>query len=397
MIATLSVKNLGPCADITVALDPAGVTTIEGPSEAGKTTLIDAACLLLTGRDSHGEPMAADAIREGATSAVLSLETAKGAKIGKRVTAKGEWTRRLALPGKEGESLATESELRAKLGKIGTHSDAVRVVLAPLAWVPLLQSEKGRPFRDVLASVLPPADLRVEVARLMAPHELRAGDPVDVKAEAARKDANRARDEADGRLSQARASLAALAGDVAGPSAADVDHALDLRAAVTAWEDYDDARARRQAEAGAVAAWTARGTALGEAPAYDEAAHAAAVEALRVAREGAAKAAAAEREKERKTADKASKEAARVAADAARAEAEAKAARDAAAAEQRRLDDVAAAEEKARREAEAVRIGAERAKAEAVAKARAERASPVAPVAPAFTGAKVCPTCLRSL
>lgn len=270
MIRSISLRGFGRAPDIAVDISSTGTTTITGPSGAGKSMLYYTASICLTGKTPTGGSPAITP-----TLATFSVTTAKGSTVEKRLSPRGDWSRSLTLPGGEARSIATESELRALLGKIGANPEAVRAIMIPGVWMDLIRAEKGRPFRDVLVSILPAGDLRAEVAAMMAPLEMRDTDPVDVKiAEGNRKEANRRRDEAAGRLAEAKGRKPVDA--VAGPTAEQIEEAHEAIDLADAWMKYDaSAGAVREREAAIKTAttqrddWSKRKATLGTRPIGD--------------------------------------------------------------------------------------------------------------------------------
>lgn len=280
MFTSIRIEGLGPHEDATLDLDPAGLTEIVGPSEAGKSTVIDALSLALWGTTGFGKPVPAEAIRDGAKGCTVTLTSRSGTTLQVRRTRKGATTRE-----KSGESYSSAAAWAKALGPLG--KDAARIAAVPRAWLDLAAGPGGgRPLRDLIAGLSGEgSDLRGEVARLMAPAELRRTDPLDEQAAASnRAGANKARDEA-------RGALRAL--DVPDEAPALPPDTTEAEATVKAaglWAAYDVAieEHRRAAEAveaasAAHADWCRRRDALGKRPEVDE-------DAARQARDGVAQA-----------------------------------------------------------------------------------------------------------
>jgi hypothetical protein len=270
---TLTLKNLGPHESTEVALSATGRTDVSGPSECGKSYLVEGFAAALSGRGADGQPLPPGVIRDGADRCEVSVQTPKGGIIRRTATAKGSKTRTLTRPGGEPEPFTTDEAFRSALGPLG-NPDLV-YALAPFAWRRLL-ADNARPLRDLLLRYLPPADLRAEVARLMAPAVLRRDDPLDGKgAENARRDANRRRDEAAGRLASARERVAEAApAPTVTPEA--LSAARETVAAGERWERHTAARKRwldsveaRAQAVTALEAWQARRDAIPAAPTDD--------------------------------------------------------------------------------------------------------------------------------
>jgi hypothetical protein len=216
MFRQITVKGLGPHDRFTAALDPGGAVEIRGPSEAGKSTLIEAICLALWGCGSDGKRFRPEAIREGFSQAEVILESAGGGVIRRVVGRSGRGMIRSLL--RRGDAsprlFSSEAAFAGALGPLGERADAARLALAPLQWT-TLAAGPGRALRDLLLEVLPGEDLSDEVARRMAVagSPLRRPAPGDTPLEApdeavwtekmaveARRDARRTRDEARGAL-----------------------------------------------------------------------------------------------------------------------------------------------------------------------------------------------------
>ena len=168
MFEKLTVRGLGPHADFTATLSPSGVVEVSGPSESGKSTLIEAICLALWGSGSDGKRFRAAMIREGAQRAEVILESAGGGIIRRVVERRGKVTRSLQRRGQRApQRFGSEKSFAQAIGPLGLRGDEVRLVLAPLQWTGLTE-RKGQRLRDALLGFLPAADLSPVVARRMA-------------------------------------------------------------------------------------------------------------------------------------------------------------------------------------------------------------------------------------
>jgi len=275
MIARIVYAGLGPHVDShELEMDPDGVTRVAGPSESGKSTLIDAACFALTGRDSRGRPLDLDAIHDDADRAMAEITTASGNRIYRSVTRSRSTTRRF-----NDESLASDAALAEKLGAIAATITAgkrevlaAQLVMAPLSWVPLAESAHGgSELRDVLASLVE-ADVEAILRQLMADagHELRDAHTAPLTAKQVETLRKLARDDArrlEGALTEARAAAAAITPPPPPPSEDDVAWARKLREVSEAWSEHDAAAARAAQSEAAIADWHARREALGDEPA----------------------------------------------------------------------------------------------------------------------------------
>lgn len=273
MFRQVRVQGLGPLADHTFDLDPAGIMEISGPSESGKSTLVEAVCLALWGVSSDGRPFPVEAIRESQAS--VTATTARGTVLVRRLSRSRQQARELHM-GEQTQVFSREEDLAARLGPVGQRAELGRLVLAPFAWVPLLQRELGRPLRDLLLSALPGGDLRAEVAELMGEHELRQTDPLDAAGAAKLQTAtNRGRDEARGRLSAAE-SRSRRTNTVREPDAGEVEAARGVVRADQLWATHDQERklhderdALRSRAVESRDAWRQRRQELGEKPEGD--------------------------------------------------------------------------------------------------------------------------------
>lgn len=209
MFTRLELVAVGPHDHAILDLSPTGRTDVYGPSECGKSYLVEGVCDTIGGAGSDGKPLPVESIRDGADRREGIVTTATGAVLRRTCTRSGSVTRTITRADGSVEKYASDEKLRAALRGLGNPD--LRYALAPFAWR-RLTVDGARPLRDLLLRYLPPADLRAEVARLMAPAVLRRDDPLDGKgAENARRDANRRRDEAAGRLASARERVAEAA------------------------------------------------------------------------------------------------------------------------------------------------------------------------------------------
>ena len=289
MIASLLLAGIGPLASSTPLAfdDPRGRYEIRGRSRSGKSSTIDAVCLALWGTDRHGQPFPVEEISTGCDTARVELVTGSGTIIRRGIDRKRKTTRYVEKRDGTVVEPRTEEAFRESIGAaLSRHVSAdkgqvavARLAMVPMSWVPLVQGN-ARAFRDVLTAMLPAADLRAEVSRLMeeAGHALKPADTLDPKqAEALRRDANRAADVAAGKAKADFDRVKELDGPApGGPLPADVAEARGLIAAFGAWDLYDSQtradtvlRAVNADAEAAAAEWDARRAALGERPAYD--------------------------------------------------------------------------------------------------------------------------------
>lgn len=280
LIATLQIRGIGPIVQpVTLEPDPAGPSTVVGPSAAGKSTLIDALCFLLWGLDRTGRPFPAESI--SGEDACVQLVTARGNRIVRTMTPARRTRRVFHRVGAEPDEYDLEAPFRRALGPFGENVDALLLVVSPEAWVPLALGEGGgRPLRDVLASAGPQTPLRDRIAALMEARGAKlldrdqAAQLTEKGAEAARATANRRRDEANGSLKAVRERLAAAEAPAAtGPTEEQVKAARAVLEAVETWRAYlaakaaaESARAVREDATTRREAWLKRRDALPPEP-----------------------------------------------------------------------------------------------------------------------------------
>lgn len=241
MIAALTLTGFAGIEQAVVELDPAGHTTITGHSQAGKSTLIEAACYALWETGTDGKSLDTSAVRDGAEELEVGLRTAKGATIWRRMRSRGGHTRALQTSDVvEPTPVQTADQMAAKLGAIGLQADIGRLILAPLGWVALLQAELGRPLRDLLSQLMPAGELRTVVEEMMeaAGQPMLPTDPHTtdgaLKLQTQRNDE---RNRAAGRL-QAMQSAAAQA-ETAGPTNDEIENAQTYITVQEQWAKFD--------------------------------------------------------------------------------------------------------------------------------------------------------------
>jgi len=164
----LTIRGLGPHADFTAALSPSSAVEVSGPSECGKSTLIEAVCLALWGCGSDGKRFRAAMIREGVQRAEVILESAGGGVIRRVVERRGKVTRSLQRRGKRSpQAFGSEKAFARAIGPLGLRGGEARLVLAPLQWTGLTEAG-GKKLRHALLGFLPTADLAPVIATRMA-------------------------------------------------------------------------------------------------------------------------------------------------------------------------------------------------------------------------------------
>lgn len=272
MFQTIRIQGLGPHDDITVDLDPRGDNWIEGPSEAGKTMVIEAIAFCLWGLDASGAKFPPSLIREGYDECAVTLTTAKGTEFERRMR-RTRGKKLLARKGGEETSFTKEDDFREALGPLGADVEVFGLILAPMRWVDMMNgtSEKQRALRDALTRHLASEDPLAVVAQLMAPHKLLPNDPTDEKtAKAARAAAKSERDQAIGSIETWEERLELVEEPVGdAPTAGAVTAARATLDAAEAWRRYATLEARWQAgqdQAARLVAWTEQREKLGDRP-----------------------------------------------------------------------------------------------------------------------------------
>ncbi|MEZ4240631.1 MAG: AAA family ATPase [Myxococcota bacterium] len=274
MLQRMTITGLGPHQDFTAQFNPSGRTLIAGPSESGKTFVLEAITFCLWGR-SHGGKFRTDAINDEEQKAVVEILLDSGRLIRRSMT-RGSSQQRSVTIGEDTQTFTSESAFLSALGDLGSDTEALRVVIAPFEWVSMVEGN-ARPFRDLLARILPEADVGSEVEALMAAKGFSCEPGESTKTEkevmALRSTARKARDEASGRLQAAEERMSGLQST---EPQAEASGAVDpeVLAAATAWADYDRVLGNtsiRLAAEQAAATWDAQQAALGVEPGWDPA------------------------------------------------------------------------------------------------------------------------------
>jgi hypothetical protein len=224
MPVSLFVSGLGAYSG-AVDLRIPDCALVAGPSESGKTSLLSALSLALTGSTPHGaeEDEAIHGERATVEAGVAGVALSWSRRVGGRAIAR------------VGDTNCPS--LAAHRAAVGLDPVITQAILWPLRWVDLARSPRARALRDLLASVLPAGDLAAIIAESA---DLRADDLIDVKgAEVRQTAANRARDEARGALAQAERMP--VPDEAPPPNPAHVEAARALLAEIEAWRRYEDA------------------------------------------------------------------------------------------------------------------------------------------------------------
>lgn len=265
MIRAVRIQDLGPHALASVSL-ATGTTRVSGPSESGKSSLIEAVCFALWGRTTDGSRFPEALIRDGAELTTVELELEDRRVIRRTLGREGTGDRAI-----DGRAISSEAAFARALGPLGDHRIG-QLVLVPLAWTVLARAN-ARPLRDLILELLPGSDPADEVARrvrdagfaLKTPDEARLDEKMVTKL---RRDARKLRDEAEGRRQALSERVDALASQIP-PEIAD-DGIVPLHRAWQAWDAadvrYQGAMHHHTAVREAARSWDLRSHALGTAP-----------------------------------------------------------------------------------------------------------------------------------
>jgi hypothetical protein len=196
MFRSLTIEGLGPHSNTVLDLSPNGIVDITGPSQAGKSLIVDALCWCLWGVASDGKPLDAALLRAGEALQV-SVTTGRGTTFARTRTGVT-----VTPPGLKAVRCTTQAALAPHL-KALADADLGRLILAPMAWLALANGPgEGRALREFLARVLPGP-----TADDLLDNELSNTEPRGQKsAEAARRDARKRVDQLTGGLAQAKAA-----------------------------------------------------------------------------------------------------------------------------------------------------------------------------------------------
>lgn len=278
MIRSMTIRGLGPHEETKLDFDAMGANEVVGRSERGKTIIIDAVLFALFGQDRNGKPLDVRAIRDESDEVEVEITLHSGTSI-RRVLRRDKHGRRgVTVREMNGVEHGTEKAFLGEMRGLGAAPKIVRQILVPMAWEKLVGGAGGgRPFRDLLATVLPKADRAEIVAELMedAGFEFKRGDPISqADAEQIRRRANRKRDEARGDVDRLKKLIAASeANPTDAPSQAEIDAAVAVDKLGAAWDEYEsavdtwtDAAERYGYQCEDVAAWDERTRTLGARP-----------------------------------------------------------------------------------------------------------------------------------
>lgn len=284
MFSSIRIQGLGPHVNHTFHFDAAGVTEIWGRSEQGKSTLLDAIAFVLWGQGRDGTPLDEACVHDGADQVHVDLTLRSGVTFSRSRSRKRSGKRRIRrrMFDKSGavEEYGSEAAWRGALRHFGLQVDALRCVITPFAWRRLaLGTGDGRPFRDLLDTVLPTAGTRREVVeQLLAARgrQLRSDDPITMSgAQDARRYAREGHDRATAAISTLQRSIDKLANTEIPdrPSKHDVEQAEHVLYRAEVWKAGDPARTEYDERLfevarlrGDLADWQAQIAALGPCP-----------------------------------------------------------------------------------------------------------------------------------
>ena len=255
MIHRIEIVGLGPHRRFALELNPSGTTIVSGPSEIGKSTIVEALLLALLGKSSSGR-FRAELINERSDQAGVRLTLTSGLIIERGVSRSKKMTRALITADKR-RSISSDTALMREVAIAGQDIEIARMIMVPLSWQPMVAAN-ARPFRDALARILPAADTAAVVTELMDEKDLAVSAEEaswdEKKALAARRASRKAQDEATGslaaltaqrdRLQQPLPPAAGSAPPYDQAKAAEQSAAAALKAATEAWRT-----ARRQCDA----------------------------------------------------------------------------------------------------------------------------------------------------
>ncbi|MEL6346535.1 MAG: AAA family ATPase [Myxococcota bacterium] len=238
MISRIEITGLGPHKSLKLALDPKGTTTVSGPSEIGKTTILESILLTLLGRGSSGR-FQPEAIHDAAERAEVRLTLDDGRTLKRTVTRSKSVGRSIISDGRR-QSYTSETRYADALGSLVADPEATRLIVAPLAWQPLVASN-ARPFRDLLTRAMPSADPSTVIVEILEEFGVDFSDEEIVWTEKdamkARRDARRRKSELTGQIQALDNQIATLQADVAAPAEPLAAKAtMDAETAWTRWE-----------------------------------------------------------------------------------------------------------------------------------------------------------------
>jgi len=288
MYTHIEIRGLGPHTHTALNMDAAGCTSFTGPSEAGKSTVIDAICFAMWGQGRTGKALDVRAIRDGCDEVRVDLTLRSGTTLTRTLTktekGRGKTFRQMTKRDGSTHEYRTEKDWLGALKWMGGKIDVLRTILVPLAWLPLtFTAGGGREFRNLLNEALPTigtkreiiAEIMNELGFELGPHDpINQTDAIDLRRRC-RQHLERAKGKLVG-LEESRTELDETEVKER-PDAASVAESIETLRVEKAWAAGDAGRARALESGKAVylaweraGQWDARLAALGDRPA-DEA------------------------------------------------------------------------------------------------------------------------------
>ena len=143
----LRIQNIGPHADRSITLNLGTVTTISGPSRAGKSTILHAIAFALWGQDATGAKL--DAAMSDATPA------ASFDGCGRNGTKRAMIVDGASVPG------GTEDQFRAMLPAHYRDPETAGLVMFPMRWTHFDPAGDWRALRAALDRMLGEQTLQI--------------------------------------------------------------------------------------------------------------------------------------------------------------------------------------------------------------------------------------------
>jgi hypothetical protein len=207
----VNIENIGPHDSLRLRVPE--LAEIEGGSESGKTHVSHALALAICGVDADGRTWDSRRRRDTDLKGYVEISVPGGGLSVRRSFGVRVGSARVDGVG----TLSSQTKLDEALGMTGRR-DLVLSILAPGYWRRLLATPKARGMRDMLATVLPPVDIRAIVAETMEAHGgLQDGDPLHLGSRTSpggvlhlQREANAARDRCEGALVACAAALATV-------------------------------------------------------------------------------------------------------------------------------------------------------------------------------------------
>jgi len=263
MITRLEIVGLGPHKRSLITLDPAGITTISGPSEIGKSTILESILITLLGRGASGR-FRTELIHDTVDKAEVKVSLQDGRILRRTISRSKSVTRNIITNGQK-QSFSSEARYAEALGSLAADPEATRVIVAPLGWQSLITAN-ARPFRDLLTRAMPSADPAQEVANIMEEHGLAVSTAelawTEKDATAARRAFRRDRDQLTGSVSTLEDQILQTTNQLSTQTVPDTTDAEAVLAVEAEWVVHDQA----SQQAGLAAERARQLAALGEAP-----------------------------------------------------------------------------------------------------------------------------------